>query len=451
MLALFAVSIVPPHDVRRYPSGAEAYYFKSAKTPLFEARMVFEGGSDNDPPGRSGLGMFSASMIKRGVEGMDEDEIARRLDDLAAGVDIAVDDDQVMISAYGLNEHADAVFDLMFRELVNPTFPERPFLRIKANHLDGIDQIPESPGGLAARALEVVLFNGTVKARPAGGLKSDVARISLADARDWYRKLMRVDRLKALVIGGSGSGAEVIEKFERRLAALSCVACGTALAQPAVERRREWELPPGEVLVIERPGIPEAHVRMGFIGPKRDIPEFYDLRVAEAILSGYFGSRLNLIIREKLGLTYGIDAGFSFGRTTGVFGVSTSTRNEKIGVLLTEVRKLLEGFVAGDVSDSEIGMARDFLTGSFPLSLQNEYTVAAAFFNGLLNGLRPDFLDVYSPKIKAVTRESLLAAVRKHFRLDRMVTVVAGDSRAIAPRLRKAGIRHQVRRAEVYL
>ena len=46
------------------------------------------------------------------------------------------------------------------------------------------------------------------------------------------------------------------------------------------------------------------------IGPKRDIPEFYDLRVAETILSGYFGSRLNLIVREKLNLTYGISAAF---------------------------------------------------------------------------------------------------------------------------------------------
>lgn len=443
-------SVVPPYEVVKTRNGVEVYYFPSPNVPLFEVHLVFAGGSDLDPPGLSGLGMFSASMIKRGVPGLDENAISRKLDDLAGSIDVSVAEEQVTVAAYGLTEHAEEISSLMFTAVKQPTFPEAPFRRIRLNHLDSILQLPDSPSGLATHVIDTLIFNGTPKARPGSGLKSDVARLKLSDVREYYPSLVRADRMKALVVGGKHK-KEVLEHVVRGIEQLPCAACGKPVVRPRALSLPKWRAQPGKALLVSRPGISEAQVRFGFLGPKRDTPEYYDLRVAEVILGGHFASRLNLVIREKMNLTYGIGAGFSFGPSLGTFVVTTSTRNEKIAVLLNEVNRQLADFVRGPISEQEIQMAKDYLTGSFPLGLQNIYAIAGAFFSGRWTGLSADFMDQFQPRIAAVSAESLKAAVQKHFKLGQMKTVIVGDVKALAPVLDRAKISYSVREPADFL
>jgi zinc protease len=237
----------------------------------------------------------------------------------------------------------------------------------------------------------------------------------------------------------------------RQIETLPCERCGGAKLPEHPWTYGKWDVPPGRVLVVARPGISEAHVRMGFLGPKRQIPEFYDLRVAETGLSGHFASRLNDVIREKLNLTYNISAGFYFGRNTGTFNVATSTRNEKIGDLLKETNRQLGDFARDGLSEEEVKMAKDYILGSFPIGLQNLYTISNAFFGGVLMGLDPGFMDAFTGRIEKVTAESVRAAVKKHFHLEHLRTVVVGDPAQITPRLEKANIPYIVRQPADFL
>lgn len=443
-------SIVPPYELIKTSNGVSVYFFPSPNVPLFEVKLVFQGGSDLDPPGKSGLSMFASAMIRRGIPGMDEDALSRKLDDIAGGVDVGVGEELFTVAGYGLNAKADEIIDLFFRQLTEPTFPEAPFKRLKANHLDSIIQLPDSPGGLAGHVLDSVIFNGTIKARSGSGLKRDVERITLEDAKKFFPTMLRTDRLIALVIGGE-SRKDIADKVVRGIEKLPCPNCGQPVPQPKRWDFKSWKVPPGHVLLVPRPGIPEAYVKMGFIGPKRKVPEFYDLRVAETILSGTFASRLNQVIREKLNLTYNISAGFYFGNTTGSFLVSTTTRNEKIVELLTQTRKLLDEFVRGDVRDPDLKIAKDYILGSFPLGLQNLYVTANTYFNGVLSELEPDFMDAFSGRIGGVSLESMGAATRKHLKLGEMMTVVVGDPKELKPLLEKAKIKYVVKDAKLFL
>ncbi|MBI3543491.1 MAG: insulinase family protein [Deltaproteobacteria bacterium] len=443
-------SIVPRYETLLLKNGAKVYWFPSPNIPLFEVHLNFRGGSDLDPPGRSGIAAFAAGMIRRGVPGLDENAISSKLDDTAGGVEASVGEEDTTVSSYGLNEHAPEILDLMFEELAHPTFPEEPFKRLRTNHLDSIVQLPDSPGALATHVLDSVMFNGTTKARPSTGYKRDLVRVKLDAVRDYYPTLVRTDKLAALVIGGK-ERREILDRVARGLEALPCPACGKTIPEPGPVDLPPARLGKGTVLLVSRPGISEAHVRMGFVGPRRKVAEFYDLRVAETILSGHFASRLNLVIREKLGLTYGINAGFNFGTTVGSFVLSTSTRNDKVGELITQVNKLLAAFVRGEIGEDDLRIAKDYLTGSFPLGLQNVYAIAGSVFGGVLNGLEPAFLDDFQDRVNGVTLESLRAAVRKHVTLDQLKTVVVGDVKALSPRLAKHGLRYVVRKPGEFL
>lgn len=443
-------SIVPPYQVLKTKNGVEIYFFPSPNIPIFQVELVFNGGGALDPKGKSGLGLFSISMMKKGIPEMDENALFQRIDDLASSIEVSVNDERTNISAYGLNEHAAETINLLFRELSSPVFPEGPFQRLKTNHLDDIAQMPDSPAALAGQVEDLLVFNGTEKARPAMGTLRDVKSLSLKEIKAYYPELIRTDRLKVLVIGGK-SKSEILDQVIKKIEELPCARCGKKIPNPVVWDIKDWRHPQGQAVVVKRPGVSEAHIRMGFKGPRRKIPEFYDLRIAETILSGYFGSRMNLIIREKLNLTYGISAGFSFGETSGSFDVATSTRNEKIGELIVQTNKLLREFVDKGVTSEELKMAKDYISGSFPLGLQNLYVIATAFFDGKIIGLDSDFMDVYVDKVKGATVESVNAAIQKYFQLKDMITVIAGDASKIEVPLRKAGIRYVVRDPQPYL
>ncbi len=443
-------SLVPAYELLKTRNGVPVYFFPSSNIPLFEVHLNFEGGSDLDPPNLSGMGTFSANAIRHGIAGMNEDEISRKLDDVAGGIEINVGEEDTEISSFGLNEHSTAINALLFEELAHPTFPSGPFERLKTNHIDSIDQLPDSPGTLATHVLDSVIFNGTAKVRPGTGLRRDVVRIRREAARLYYPRLVRTDHLKAIVIGGKDH-REVLEQVLRGIESLPCSACGLKIPAPRIWNFPAYQVPMGKVLLIPRTGISEAHIRMGFRGPRRNIPEYYDLRVAETILSGHFASRLNLVIREKLGLTYNIGANFNFGSTTGSFVVSTSTRNEKVGELIVQVNKLLGAFLNGEILDQDVQIAKDYLAGSFPLGFQNMYVIADSFFNGLLNGLAPTFLDEFQGGVAAVTTVSLRAALKKYFLLSQMKTIVVADQAGVGAALGKEKIGFVVRKAQDFL
>lgn len=449
--AYAAKTIVPSHEIVKTKNGAEIYYFKSPVIPLFQVELVFDtGGSVLDPDDRSGLAFLSSIMAKKGVPGMDEDALSKKIDDFAAGIDINAEDEDLTVSAYGLNEHASEILNLMFSQLGTATFPERPFQRLKANHLDGIKQLTDSASTLASHALNLIVFNGTPYARPGLGLRADIERITLDEVKGLFPSLIRTDRLKVLVIGGK-SREEVLAPVIRGIESLKCEACGRPVPEARARTLERWKAPAGHVIVIDRPGISEAHVRMGMIGPSRHVPEYYDLVVAETILGGHFGSRMNDVIREKMNLSYGIGAGFKFGWKVGAFHVSTSTRNAKADELLLAVNKLLATFADEGPTEQEVEMAKDYLTGSFPLALQNLYSIAGTYFEGRTNGLEPQFLDEYQERVSSVSRVSIRAALKKHLSLAQMSTVVVGDAKAITKEMKKARIKYVVRQAGAYL
>ena len=71
---------------------------------------------------------------------------------------------------------------------------------------------------------------------------------------------------------------------------------------------RPPDLPAGgrRVVVVDRPGAPQSELRVGHVGAPRRIDDFHVLSVLNALLGGLFNSRLNQLLREEQGYTYGV-------------------------------------------------------------------------------------------------------------------------------------------------
>ena len=73
------------------------------------------------------------------------------------------------------------------------------------------------------------------------------------------------------------------------------------------------------MVIVDRPGAPQSEIRVGHVGAPRRIDDFHALSVMNAMLGGLFNSRLNMLLREERGYTYGVNSGFDLRRAAGPF------------------------------------------------------------------------------------------------------------------------------------
>ncbi len=194
------------------------------------------------------------------------------------------------------------------------------------------------------------------------------------------------------------------------------------------------------MVVVHRPGSPQSELRIGHVGVPRRVDDFHAISVLNAILGGLFGSRLNALLREQKGYTYGVHSSFDMRVGAGPFAIRTAVQTEytvpAIEDTLTELRRIGEA----PVTDEELTVARDYLVGVFPLRYETSGQVAGAIAGLIANGLPDDELDRYRPAVAAVSAEQVLETARARIRPAATSVVVVGDADAFLPALEAVGI-----------
>ena len=122
--------------------GARVVFVRADAIPMLDINIAFDAGSRLDPPGKAGLASWVVGMLGRGIEGLDEAEIAERLADLGALRSGAADDDRAGVSMRMLASarERDAAVDLLARLVSSPTFPQPLLERERERSLQSLKE-----------------------------------------------------------------------------------------------------------------------------------------------------------------------------------------------------------------------------------------------------------------------------------------------------------------------
>ena len=194
------------------------------------------------------------------------------------------------------------------------------------------------------------------------------------------------------------------------------------------------------LVIIDRPGSPQSEVRIGHVGLPRRIDDFHAVAVMSVILGGLFNSRLQRLLREERGYTYGIGAGFDFRRSAGPFAVRTAVQTEVTGPAIVDILGELRRIREAPIEVEELREARDFLIGVFPLRFEVAAQVVGAISGLVVHDLPDDELDRYRPAVSALTTDDISRAAIRHVRPDDASIVMVGDAEQVMPQLEAAGI-----------
>lgn len=403
--------------------------------PLVSVGLIIPSGAAEEPADAAGATVLMARALTEGTERHDAVQLVEAAERLGASIHAEASWDATSVGADVPADRLAEVLELIEEVLARPTFPAAEVERLREERLNDLLQARADPRRRAEEVFAAEIYAPTSPyRRPAAGLATTVAELDAEDVRAELARRFDPARM-TLIVGGDLSGidldglaATLFSGWQRHPDAADP---GPTDATPAASRRR--------VRVVDRPGSVQTEIRIGHPGVARRTPDFHAVSVMGAILGGLINSRLNRKLREEKGYTYGASAGFDMRRSAGPFAARSAVNTDVTVPALLDAMAELERIRDG-VTAVELGEARDYLVGVFPLRFEAAGAVVGALGGLVVQGLPDDELSRYRSAIAAVTADDVQAAAVAHVHPDEAAIVLVGDADAFLPSLEGAGL-----------
>lgn len=418
----------------RLDNGLQVLAFRRPGQYVVSAALVLDIPLTAEPRDLEGVAALTLRTLDEGTRthpGLSFTETLER-DGAALGGTVGHDAPQLFLDVPA--SRLSRALPLLAEAVGEPTLAKADVARQQALRLAEIEQTQAHPGQRATLEFRRLSIAERYRsARPAAGEARTVATVTAADVQAFHARHYGPAG-STLILAGDFEG-DPLQQADEAFSAWTAPGRDVAPETPAPA--------PRACLVLDRPGSVQADVRLGRFGIDRTDPRWPDLQMGAYALGGAFLSRLNRVLREERGYTYGVHLVNHPMRTGGLISLQGSFRTEVAAAAILEASGLLsigeEGFTATEIAD-----AVNYATGVTPLRYATAEGVAEQVAALVAVGLSSDYVDAYAAALRRVTPASATQATRQL--LDGALNlVVVGDAGTVAPPLVDAGWPVEVR------
>ncbi|MBM7168937.1 insulinase family protein [Streptomyces sp. G44] len=395
---------------------------------------------DAEPKGLDGVATIMARAFNEGTDKHSAEEFAAELDRCGATMDAHADHPGVRVSLEVPVSRLPKALGLLSDALRAPAFADSEIERLVRNRLDEIPHEAANPARRAAKELSRQLFPASSRmSRPRQGTEETVKAIDSAAVRAFYEAHVR-PATSTLVIVGDLAGTDLDAVLADTVGTWTG---GTADPRPMPAITADDT---GRVVIVDRPGAVQTQLLIGRIGPDRHDRVWPAQVLGTYCLGGTLTSRLDRVLREEKGYTYGVRA-FSQvlrsapdGTGAAMLAISGSVDTASTGPALEDLWTVLRTLAAEGLTDTERDVAVQNLVGVAPLKYEMAASVAATLADQVEQNLPDDFQAQLYRRLAATGTVEATAAVVSAFPEDHLVTVLVGDAAQIEEPVRALGI-----------
>jgi zinc protease len=370
-------------------------------------------------------------MLSRGTTKRSKLELANDLESIGADIDFSTDAFVVNIVARSLTEDLPVVLSALAEELREPAFPAEELDKLKQQIIASIQEQQANTGYRAFQRFSGLVFDETNPYFvPAGEtLIRSIESITVEDLRQFYAARYG-GRSLILTLVGDINSADVHAKFVEMF--------GGFAGPEQVDINVTDPLSQEETLreIVQLKDKASVDILLGSAAPvRRSSKDFYAAMLANnALGQSTLSSRLGLQVRDKEGLTYGINSAFHApSLAAGAWYIGVSVNPVNVERAISSALVVTREYVKNGIRPDELENQKSSAIGSFKVTLATNRGLARAIWNAEFHGLGLDYLDRYQQIIELVAIEEVNAAIRKYFRPDQLTIVVAGDYESAPP------------------
>jgi zinc protease len=419
---------VPTASEKTLGNGLRVIVANRPGLPLVAADLRLNAGSSLDPVDRAGLAAMTTDLTTRGTATRSATDISRQIESLGASLSAQAGADAASVSVVTRADKAREVFTILADVVQNPAFKTEELERARQETLDDLTVSLQRPATVANYAMTRRLFGAgpygkTPSPRSIGALMRDEA---VAFHGKWWRPDNAV-----LVITGDITPADAFALAQDALGAWKKPA--EPLPTPPVAAVVTATRQP---LIVDIPGIGQAAVLMGHVGPARTSADFIATQVANNVLGGGYSARLNLEIRIKRGLSYGASSSLGARKQAAPVIAAAQTRNDAVPQVVELMSSALGQIGAAEIPAAELASRKAVMIGAFGRDVETTGGLASQLSALAQFGLPLSKLQTYAADVQAVTPAQARIAAQTYFDPATASIVVVGDAKVFSAGLK---------------
>ena len=416
-----------------YGNGLRIYGIRHTELPLVNFSLTLRGGQLLDDPDRVGVANVMTDIMMEGTKRRTPVELEQAIDDLGANITMFTGREAITIQANALATKLPAVYGLFEEILLEPRWDTTEFARVKRETVEAINRQRVSPATVASNVFARLTYgDGHILAQPTFGSAETVGSFTIDDVRRFYERNYSPKVAHITVVGDITKEAAIrlFRPLETKWAAKD-------VTIPTYELPAPSEAP--RLYFVDVPGARQSELRIGHVGLRESDPDYYAATVMNYKLGGAFNGRVNMILREEKGFTYGARTSFTGGTQPGAFvasaGVRSNATTESVQIFRDEITKYREGIPADDL---------EFTKGALIQSNALRFETLGAL-GGMLNdmatyGWPADYIRRQEQVVRAMTVEQHRALAQRLIHPNQLLYLVVGDAATQLEALRALGL-----------
>ncbi len=427
-----AAYAAPTPEVARLSNGVGLWVVPRPSLPLVSVVVAVPGGSSLDTQGGEGVQWLTDRMLSQGAGSLDGAAFTAALERLGASIEVETGRSAstltLTVRKAGLPEALDRLADMILR----PSLSRKDVVRERGLAISALQADRDEPVAVATRTVWSAAFGASHPyGRPTDGTVAGLRKTDAGGIRARWKQSWGADGA-TVTVAGDVSREEIVGLLEPRLGAAWAVG---ARPRPAIPPAAPETV---RTLVVRKPGASQTMIAWYFPGHALGAPEAAPARVGTIVLGGTFTSRLNALLREKRGYTYGVRAAPLSLPGAGALAITTRVRADATGPALVDLVGELEGIRKG-ITPDELRKARASYRQDLVEALEGREGIAHAFAELHVAGLSPAELDRTLQATSAVGAEPVRVAMQA-YDPARGVLVLVGDPAVVEPAITQAGL-----------
>ncbi len=432
---------VPPAQGWSFPTYAESRLSNELRVLRYDcpgqyvvsATLLFDLPLTMEPRELEGVAGLVGRCLTKGAAGRGAEEFADALALCGADLDAAAFPDGFAVRLSAPTIHLADALELMADSVLSPEFADDEFEHEQQLRLEEIDQASAYPQHVAVEQLNAALFGDHRASRPVGGSAETVRAVGRDDVVAFARRHLDPRRATLIIAGDfadldpAALAADAFASWQGSGDDLDDV---VATVPVTADR--------AQLLLVDWPDAPQSTLRLAAPGITRADERWPGMFAANFAIGGNFSSRINTVLREQKGFTYGAGSSLDTGRSTGLVAVSTAVRADATAEALEDIVTILRD-ATGSITADEVSTASRAATESAALGFERSDSVVGRVELLLSQGLPLDHVDANLERIRTVTAEDANAALTTVLRPEAVTIVVVGDAATLRDPLRAWG------------
>lgn len=409
-----ALAQTAPVMSTRLPNGLTVVVRENPEAPVVAYSLLVKMGTRTETPDNAGIANALQTMMVRGTEAMNGEQIAAAADRMGGTIDAYGDADYSEVTATALSRSWRPMLELVSDVALRPTIPDGTLGPVRDFILRQIRNRGDKPFDVAADRMRAVLFGAHPYAWDPLGRRESVARLTREDLLAYYRRHY-VPQQMVLAVSGDVKSGEVLAEVRRLFGAMPQGTVQTAAlpAPPPMAATRE---------VLTVPGA-QAQIFVAALAPPFTHPDYAPLKVMGALLGGGMASRFFSDLRDRLALAYTTGSRYEGRLDRSSFVAILGTAPANVPKAEAALREHLARIQNEPASAEEVAVARSYVVGSQAMDRRTNARQAWYLAAAELAGVGQGFFDRHAANVGKVTPADVQRVARQYLGVLRTVVV----------------------------